>query len=154
MNRPRTLACRGFVLLEVILSLLILGIAVAAFMRSFTQSLDAARRMEVSTQATSLATRLMQELDVQTPRAGLTEGVFDPPFDKYHYYVKMDYEEINYGKLDGDDEVEQFFPMRMLEITIDYDDGNRRPFQAIQLKTAIPGWEKFSFNSKQSYANF
>src|SRR5690349_15683206 len=144
----------GFVLLEVLLSLLILGIAVAAFMRSFTQSLSAARRIDVQTQAAFLAQRLLNQMEVTPPIEGKTSGGFGDEFKNFSYLVTLEYDEPKYGKLDGDDNIEQYFPVRNVEVEIDYDDKVHTPFQALKFKSALLGFEKFTFNSKQSYANY
>jgi type II secretion system protein I len=110
---PRT---SGFVLLEVLLSLMILGIAVAAFMRSFTQSLAAAKRIEVQSQAALLARKLMDQMEMTPPADGSSDGDFGTNYPAYTYRVTMEYEEPNYGKLDGDDGIEQYYAMRQVEI--------------------------------------
>lgn len=148
---PRT---NGFVLLEVLLSLMILGIAVAAFMRSFTQSLAAAKRIEVQSQAALLARKLMDQMEMTPPADGSSDGDFGTNYPAYTYRVTMEYEEPNYGKLDGDDGIEQYYAMRQVEIEINYDDKVHTPFQALRMTTALSGFEKFTYQSKQSYMNF
>jgi hypothetical protein len=123
-------------------------------MRSFTQSLSAARRMEIQIQAAFLADRLMNELEIKSPPEGMTQGSFEDENALFSYRVTMTYEDPDYGKVDGDDNIEQFFPVRRLEIEIDYDDKAHTPFQALKMQTALLGFEKFSYPSKQSYANF
>ncbi|MCL5269701.1 MAG: type II secretion system GspH family protein [bacterium] len=141
-------------LLEVIVSLTILGISVAAFMRSFTQSLGAARRMEVQTQACFFAQQLFDEFEINPPPEGKSEGGFGDDYKYYSYRLEVKYEEPVYHRLENVDQVERFYPIRTYRIEINYDDGAHKPYTALALESAIVGFEKFAYNSKLDYQNF
>ena len=146
----------GFVLLEVLLSMTILAVSVAAFMRSFTQSLHAARTMEIQTQALFFAYQLMDEFEIFPPESDEeTEGGFGDAYAAYSWWIDLRVVDPNYRLRDEPDQIEQFFAMRPYTLEIRYDDGtDRRSVRAVRVESAIIGFEKFSYQSKQSYANF
>ncbi len=82
---------RGFVLLEVIISLTILAVTVAAVLRSFSQSLSALRILEVQTQAEFFAQQLLDEFEINPPREGVTEMGFGDDYAAYSYVVDVEY---------------------------------------------------------------
>jgi prepilin-type N-terminal cleavage/methylation domain-containing protein len=147
----------GFVLVEVLLALTILGIAAMAFMESFTLSLEAARRMEIITQSEFFARQLLDEWEIFPPAEGESEGGFGDTYRNYFYTVDVQYIDPgdDYDRdLEIPDDVEQLFALRMVHLEVYYDDGRHEPIKAIALDTAIVGAEKFSVQSKQSYLNF
>ncbi|MEN6625369.1 MAG: type II secretion system protein [Candidatus Sumerlaeia bacterium] len=153
-RRPTVLRRGAFVLLEVIVSLTILGMAVAALMRSFTQSFRAARIMEIETQASFLAQQLMDEFEVYPPMGEkVIEAGFGAGYPEYSYRVEKKYVEPHY-KLPGSGktDIEQFFAMRQLTIEIHYQDEAIALHPAIRVRTAIVGFEKFSTATKASYS--
>lgn len=144
----------GFVLLEVILSLTILGFSVAAFMRSFNQSLQAAKRMEIQTQAMFFAQQLMDYFEIVPPREGTAEGGFGVDYKYYSYQVDLRYENPEYDWKFDTDGVEQFFAERPYKIRIIYNDGNHAPYVAFTAESSIVGFEKFEPASKAAYMNY
>lgn len=155
MRQPGPARARGFVMLEVILAITILGMAAFAFMHSFTQSLKAARMMEIQSQATLFARQLCEEFEYFPPEQGESEGGFGDAYWQYAYRVTMEYEEPDYDEGDLDfDAIDRFFPMRQLVIEIIYDDGEKDPFVALRVDTALVSFEQFSVESKRSYYNY
>lgn len=146
-RRPR----HGFVLLEVLVSLLILGISLMAITRSLTQSMKAVRLMEIKTQAQFFAMQVMHELEVNPPDEGSSVGGFGDDYKEYSFQLDVKYESPKYGRIDGAKDVERFFPMRLVTISILYKDETHTPFTPLTLETAIVGFEKFSSPTKQSY---
>jgi hypothetical protein len=144
----------SFVLVEVLLSLTILGIASMAFMKSFTYSLNAARKMEIITQATFFAHQLMDEFEINPPEEGVTEGNFGEDFPSFFYRVELEFVDPEYHDVDPPDDVARFFSERRLHIEIYYNDNVRKPYVAVDLDTALMGFEKFSNESKMSYFNY
>ncbi len=156
MMSPNRFTTRsGFVLLEVVVSLTILGMAVAFLMRSFTDSLNSARKMEVYTQASFLAQQLMDEFEVYPPAENTVEAGFGDAYPGYSYRVTKQYIEPRYRLSKGKSEINRFFKTRMLEIEIHYQDpssSRAKDFVACKVSTAIVGFEKFSPQTKLSYS--
>ena len=161
MRRAETHHClelsrrRGFVLLEVLITLVILGVSTAALMRSFTLSLKAARMMEVQTQSMFFAHQLLHEFELFPPdKEGKSEGGFGDDYRFYSYRVEVTYVTPKYEKTDGMNGIEQYFSMRQVRIEIVYNDGEKAPYVPLSLDAAITGFEKFSLDSRKSYLNF
>ena len=144
----------GFVLLEVLVSLLILGVSLAAIMRSFTRSLAAVQVMEVQTQAQFFAMQLMHEFEINPPIEGNSTGNFGDDFKNYSWEITVRYVQPKYGRLAGVKDVERFFPMREVSLTIRYNDGTHKPLTPLSMETAIVGFEKMSSETKRSYGFF
>jgi hypothetical protein len=145
----------GFVLLEVIVSFTILGVVVMACMRSFTLSLKAVRMMEIHTQALFLAQQLMEEFEIFPPEGDDADGVFGEAYEAFTYHVNVNIADPNYGQIEGDEGIDQYFAMRELEIEIWYDaKKGANPVRVLTLPTAMIGFEKFSAETKASYAFF
>ena len=142
---------RGFVLMEVIVSLTILGFAAAVCMRSFTQSIAASRIMEVQTQAQFFAQQLMHEFEIKPPDPGKKEGGFGDDYKNYSFFVEVSLVDPRYRRQDRNDGIEQFFALREVDLEIRYDDGVHKPMVPIKLSTAIVGFEKYSHATKESY---
>ena len=149
-------ARRGsFVLLEVVISLTIMGFAVAALMRSFTLSLNAARTMEIQTQSMFFAEQLMEYFEIMPPFEGTQAGGFGDAYKNYSYRVDVRYMEPRYRGIDVPDNIDQLFKQRNYTLEIYYDNGRmRQPMTALRLESSIIGFEKFEVRSKASYANF
>jgi len=81
----------GFMLLEAMVALALLGLAVVAMLQLFSGAADAAARARVHTEALALAQSEMDRLVSSGAAASLeadgTEGAFRAPFERYHYAV-------------------------------------------------------------------
>lgn len=156
----------GFILLEVILSMMILGIAIAALMRSFTTSLATVRKAQILTTSCLLAQQILEEYEVIPPQEDHMEGNFSSPAEdqgyyksdekptsdpyKYYYWivdvedVEVDYPDFS---LKGDsDELEN---LTRISVTILYDDGRLKQFTPVRVETYLTTVEKFTYNSKK-----
>lgn|GEM_PF-570037 len=154
----------GFVLLEVILSVLILGIAIGAFMRSFTVSLATARRAQIITTASLLAQQVMEEYEVIPPEGNHEEGTFVGDENSYsendmpdaearqykNYYWSVDVEEVpvEYQDLTFDGDLGDFENLTKVSVTIIYDDKHLKRFTPIRAVTYLTNAEKFTYTSK------
>lgn len=141
-------------LLEVLISLMIAGFAMTAIMRSLTMSLSASRTLEQQTQAQFFAGQLLHELQLFPPEAGQREGGFGDDYKNYSFRTTVSYERPRYRKLDGASDVERFFAMRQLTIEIFYQDEKHKPVRLLQVDSALPGFEKFTVETKQSYKQY
>jgi prepilin-type N-terminal cleavage/methylation domain-containing protein len=93
---------RGFVLLEVMVAVLIIGVALVALLRGFIISLDQLKRIRYNEQAILLAKSLMDDMVLEPPAEGRFEGNFgdDPRFGEefaeWHWRVEVQVEEPDY----------------------------------------------------------
>ncbi len=151
---PPTLGIgRAFVLLEVIVSLTILAVTVTTILRSFSQSLSAARQLEARTQAVFFAQQLLDEFEINPPPEGSREGGFGDAYSEYSYMVRVEYEDPKYPGKRSSREIEHFYPQRMVTIDIYYDNGRNKPFLALTLDSALMGFERFSEQAKAQMQN-
>lgn len=155
----------GFILLEVVLSIMILGVAIAALMRSFTVSLATARKTQVVTTACLLAQQVLEEYEVVPPQDDHAEGNFGIEEDLYavdgssqkqstqykNYYWILDVEEVpvDYPDVSFEGEKEDFENLTKLSLTIIYDDGHMKRFTPVRLETYLTNAEKFTYSSKK-----
>jgi prepilin-type N-terminal cleavage/methylation domain-containing protein len=155
MRRSRTIhpfrrrAHSGFVLLEVIVSLVIMGISVATLMRSFTVSMNAIRKNDVTTQACVLAESVLQDMEVNPPASKLTRGTFEEiGYPKYSWTIEMKDEEIRYRNLKTKSRVDDLKPLHYVHLTITYDDGQIHRFNPIDVEMYLMPIERYAFRSK------
>jgi type II secretory pathway pseudopilin PulG len=156
---------RGFVLLEVILCILILGLSMGAFLRSFTVSLNTARKSQILTTATLLAQQVLEEYEVIPPQGNHEEGSFVGNEDDYdednlpnlekaqykNYYWSVDMEEIRveYPDASFEGDTKDFENLTKMTVSIIYNDKNLRHFTPIKVTTYLTNAEKFTNNSKR-----
>ncbi len=141
-------AKRAFVLLEVLVSLTILAVTVSAVLRSFSQSFNAARRLEVETQAGFFAQQLLDEFETNPPPEGASEGGFGDDYRQYWFHVEVDYEYPDYESTSRREEISEFFPLRHITLEVNYDNGSTRAFRAIRIESAIIGFERFTSEAR------
>jgi type II secretory pathway pseudopilin PulG len=146
----------GFVMMEVLIALVILGLSLTAFLHSFTQSLSTAKTLEIQTQAMFFAKQLMDEFEIVPPHYGTHEGGFGDDYAAFSWKLDLELDdEPNYDDVgSAEDFIDQYFTMRIYHIEIHYDDGDHKSFKAFETDSAIIGFEKFSRESKKSYGNF
>lgn len=137
-------------LLEVIVSLVILGISVAALMRSFTVSMNAIRRNDVTTQGCVLAEGLLQEIELDPPRARLTRGTFEAEgYPDYSYELSIEEEELRYKNLQTKVKAKDLRSIRHVTLRVDYQNRTMRsPLRVVEVHLYVPPIERFRFDSK------
>lgn len=148
--RPGRRATAGFVLLEVIVSMVILGVSLATLMRSFTLSMNAIRRNDITTQGCVLCESLLQDLEVRPPSAKVTRGTFeDQGFPQFSYEVEYEEETIRYKGLKTTANVRDLKPLRLVRVTVWHEGRfNREPVQVAQAHLYLAPIERFSYQSK------
>lgn len=137
----------GAVLFEVIVAMVILGISIAAIMRSFTISMSAIRKNDIATQGFILAETLLQELETTPLVKGVHKGDFSQDgFPAYYWEITIDKVDIKYPAIKSKPTNLRGYTKGHLKIT--YDDG-RNPVQTpVQVELIFPPVERFSFESK------
>ena len=142
-------ARRAFVLLEVVVSLTLLGLALAAVMRSFTLSLASARQNEIVTTAGFLAQRMLDEYEVIPPDTDSAEGDFGEAYPHYYWRIDIEEERLKYRGSMGGSAGRDLESLRIMTLEILYNDGRYRSFRPVHLVTALSGLERFSYESLQ-----
>jgi type II secretory pathway pseudopilin PulG len=147
---PRRKAGGGFVLLEVIVSLVILGISVATLMRSFTLSMNAIRRNDVTTRACTLAEGFLQDIEVSPPQAKSSHGTFeDEGYPNYYWRLEYGEEELRYKGLKTKTKVKDLKPVRHALLTVTFSNETmREPYKALEVDLFLAPVERFRFDSK------
>ena len=139
----------GFVLLEVIVAMVILGISLATIMRSFTLSLEAIRNNDAVTQATVLAEMAFQSLEAEPPtRKGRVTGSFSADgFPQYGYEVQTEIEKMKY-RLKTRTRVDNLRELRICRLSIQHEQPNGRVKTPLEGYLILPPLERFSYESK------
>lgn len=138
----------GFVLLEVLVSMVILGIAMATMMRSFTLSIAAIRNNDVTTQATVLAETLLQSLEAEPPKKGRSSGTFEPEGQpNFSYTVETTDQKLKY-RIKTQARAETLRDLKICRVQIAYDNQRGKESHPVDVYLVIPQLERFSFQSK------
>ncbi len=139
----------SFILLEVIVSLVILSLTIATFMRSFAVSLGSIKKAEIVTHATFLANRLIDEYEIEPPELDESEGDFGEEYPYFQWTTSVEDVEVEYEDIPFEDVVDEFERLTKITISIYYDDGRLRTFRACKVTTYLTGLEKFTHESKK-----
>ncbi len=140
----------GFLLLEVIVSLVILGITVAAIMRSFTVSMNAIRRIDVTTQACVLAEGFLQDLELEPEKARSGRGTFEQEgYPDFSWELTVEDEEVRYKNLQTKVKARDLRGIRHTTLVITYQNASMRsPTQVLETHLYLLPIERFRFDSK------
>jgi len=161
----RTRFAKSFILLEVIVSLMILGVAIAALLRCFTLSLASARKAQIITTACLLAQQILDEYEVVPPQDNHAEGNFAPldenpapgqesaassssMLKRFYWTADVEEVEVDYPDFTLESEHEEFENLTKLTVTIIYDDGRLKRFTPVRVQTYLTNTEKFTYSSK------
>jgi prepilin-type N-terminal cleavage/methylation domain-containing protein len=145
------LRARGFVLLEVLVSLAILGIALSMIMKSLTTSLKAAKWSEQITTASVLARSLVEKWEIEAPSPGPITGTFGPNHPRYFYEADYRPEEIPYKDAPELEDAAALSPLRRISVRIyvgseGAQQGRRQ--EVLRFETALIESELFEPNAK------
>jgi prepilin-type N-terminal cleavage/methylation domain-containing protein len=139
----------GFALMEVLVSLVILGLTVAAVMQSFTMSVKAIRRNDMVTQACMLAETLIQDLNVQPPTTRFINGNFEAMgFPQYSYEVETREEEPNARDAGAKTSIEGLRSLVICRMKIRYTDSQTRMSDVLSSTFLLMPIERFSAEAK------
>lgn len=141
---------RGFVLIEVVVAMVILGIALGTLMRSFTLSMKAIRQNDKITQGCVLAEGLLQDLELNPPTARRTTGDFeDLGFPEYSYEIEYTEEEIRYRGVKTTGQIDDLKPLRLAHVIIYFRGPNDRDaFKVSEAHLYLQPVERWSYQSK------
>jgi hypothetical protein len=145
----------SFVLLEVLVALLILGVAMTAVLRGFMMTNHALRENLIVLEATYLADSLVQDFELEPPLPGRHDGEFaDDPrfgerFERYQWELEVEEEAIRYRKVPRK-ALQDPEPLYPFTLRIIYDDGQYRRFVPVQVDSALLETQLFSDNALQA----
>ncbi len=146
----------AFVLLEVMVAVVILGIAAAVSMRSFMLSMHATRELEISMRAGLLAQAMMESWDLAPPAEGKTEGSFgeDPNYGKdyafYFYKMEVEDDEVDYDDVSEEGIQREFVLLKKVHLEIYYDDQKNRQSRPLDIYTSVLGLDPISPQARQA----
>lgn len=144
----------GFVLLEVMVSLIILAVALGTSLRAFTHSITSLRRIDATTTGMFLAEQMMSEIELLPRGDGIYEGEFGDFFPEYYYVLNVERRDIEYDELEFEGDLDEFEPLFWYELKIYFDNGRQKPFKVIDVQSFLMGAELFSIKSKQEMQIF
>jgi len=140
----------GFLLLEVIISLIIISVAITSVLRCFSVAMRGTRNAEIATTASLLANQLMQEFEILLPENDQAEGDFsEDGFPNYYWQASVEEIVLDYPDMTLEANIDDFKTLYELTIDVFYDDQRRRTYRACHLVTYVTGLEKFTHVSKQ-----
>ncbi len=147
----------GFVLLEVLVSLVILAVGSTAILHSLRQSLSAAEKAAIINRGTMLAENLIEEVQVAPPDTGSYSGDFGEDNPGYTYEMEIKNEKIHYTGKDRRNGAEDFRPLKRVSLDVFRAEGTgarKKPFRVIHLDSAILGIQKFTSDAINEYQLF
>ncbi len=152
---------RAFILLEVMVAIVIMAVAMVALIRGFIVSLDSLQRIRHNEVAILLAESLMDDLILEPPAEGTTEGEFSDDsrfgedFEGWSWELEVEAEEPNYEERPGGrlgQELEQIY---FANIKIYYENPNfdrrqRDRTLYVEIDTILLEPDVFSIDSLQA----
>ncbi|NQU44979.1 prepilin-type N-terminal cleavage/methylation domain-containing protein [bacterium] len=141
---PRT----GFVLLEVLVSLAIMGIAISMVLRSFTLSLKAVDHSENVAVGAMLAQGLVDRWELEPPQPGDLSGDFGDDYSGFTYDAIYEPEILTYEGVSRAEEVRRLSRLRRLSLDVFY--ANQRAqregkrLRVLRVETALSSSERFT----------
>ncbi|MEI7634470.1 MAG: type II secretion system protein [bacterium] len=148
-RHPRRSGRGGFVLLEVIVSLVILGVAIATLMRSFTLSMNAIRKNDVMTQSCLLAQDMIEQIELNPPQSESTRGAFeDIGFPQFGWEIEYTEDPVEYRNLKTKSKIKDLRPLRHATLRVTYDDQRNKKLTPVLVDLYLPPIERFNYQSK------
>ncbi len=150
-SRARMPASRrsgGFVLLEIIVSMVILGIALATMMRSFTLSIAAVRKNDITTQATVLGETILQTLEAEPPSSGKVTGDFElEGAPNFSFEAEIERQRLRY-RIKTQTRPTNLRELQITRMQIKHNDQRGRISTPIDAYLVLQPIERFSYESK------
>ncbi|HPS02013.1 MAG TPA: type II secretion system protein [Candidatus Sumerlaeota bacterium] len=141
---------RAFILLEVLVSLTIMGVALAMVMESFTTSMKGARNASSVTMASVLARDLIEQWELTPPEAGEKTGDFGKDHPEYTYKVRYDKVELDYDDVKPPEEGRLEYLRRIsLDVYYQTKSGKAAPKRVLHVETALTSGERFSEQARK-----
>ena len=147
---------RSFVLLEVTIALVILGVSMGAVLRGFMIGFYSLKEIRLIEEASLLAETMLEDYELEPPPEGDREGFFvdDPRFGEafanYEWVRDVEEEELRYSGEVPRDPLQELEPLYRIRLEIWYDDGESRRFMPIAVETYLLDTTIFSQEAIQA----
>jgi prepilin-type N-terminal cleavage/methylation domain-containing protein len=140
---------RAFVLLEVLVSLAIIGVTFAMVLNAFTVSMKAATICTQRTEASVLARNLIEEWECKPPQAGEIRGLFEK-YPQYSYRADYQPEQVDYPGIPALEEG-RLVLFRPVDLDIYYQSPRQgaAPKRILHIETALSSSERFGAQARQ-----
>jgi len=146
---------RSFVLLEIVVAMVLLGIALTTMLRSYTMGLKALSYDQKLTQAVFLAQTVLDGLESEAPQEYYLDGDFAPDYPDFSYTAEFEDVEIKYDTLEVRVRRNEFEPLRKVVVRIFHKPPQTgQPHQLVEVTTYLTGIEKYTQSAKQLNALF
>lgn len=146
---PASRSQRSFVLLEVIVSMVILGITLASVLRGYTNALKALTNDRRMTTAVLLAQALLEDFEIETPEDEGVEGDFGHDFPGFSFVADFEDVEIKYRDMDVGLVRQDFRPLRKVVLRIYHQPDERREARLVlRIETFLTGIDKYAREAK------
>ena len=136
---------RGFALLEVLVALVIIGLAFVAVLRGLFMGLRALKEVRITEQSLFLGESLLQDLELELPNEGEWKGRFADEverfgkgFENFSYEVEVREVEIRYRYKAAGTPRQELEPLYEAAIRIIHDDGHGRRAVRYNVRTYLP----------------
>jgi len=154
-RRARPCVSRSFILLEILVALVILGVALAAVLRSFTNGLKSISYDRKISQAVLLAQALLEDFEIEPPEEDRAEGTFEPDWPDYSYQAEFERVAIKYRDITASTFKRNLEPMRKVTLRIYYRGPNSiRTVSLLELETYLTDIEKYAPATKNMHGLF
>jgi len=146
---------RSFVLLEILIAVVLLGTALTAMLRCFTNGLKSVSRDRKVTQGVLLAQGLLDDYEIEAPESDHVEGDFGPDFPGFSYTADFEWVEVKYRNIDLRLTKQEFDPLRKVTLCVYYRPSSMgKATQVVGVETYLTGIEKHATQSKLLNALF
>lgn len=155
MQRP-SYPRRAFVLLEVLVSIVIVGVAMVAMMRGFVVSLDTLKKVRMNEQAIYLAKSLMDDLMIEPPDARKYSGVFSEDirfgdaFEGWQWEIDVTSDAPRYKERPSGRLPQELEEVYFAEVRVFFVDRNRDRQTYVTLLTILMDPDIFSMQAIQA----
>jgi type II secretory pathway pseudopilin PulG len=136
----------SFVLLEIIVAMVILGMAMAAVLRGYANGLKALSKDRNVTEAGFLAQSLINQFEIDAPEEDSVEGNFGSDFPRYSYKAEFDLIELKYKDIETKLDRKKLEGLRKVRIEIYRASSTRggSPELVLGFETYLTKVEKFA----------
>ncbi len=153
---------RCFILLEVMVAIVIVGVAMVALLKGFILSLDTLKKIKMNEKAILLAETLMDDFVLEPPAEGDYEGEFTEDtrfgeeFEGWKWELDVEAEEPDYEERPSGRMAQDLEQLYVAELRVYYDpEGNRNRISSdgrmyVDIHTIILEPDLFSIDALQS----